>query len=283
MELIGIDVGYAATRNTTGVARLAGGILVLGRATREWESRRDILGDGFAEMAAIDGPLLRKNADFKRKCESILARGTFSRRCKPGFSHIPGMGRRFQEAGRQTAEQLAVLTCGHDLIRSFPRAWPQKNMVEAFPNAFLGVLILDARFQARPKVPRRKKFDWLYETCLDEGSFQAVVNHIGREKLPGILEATATNRDHEKRAVLVCLLTAATVAAGKYTAVGDLRGGYIFLPPLSLWSPWARQELVRQFRRLAGVEVWIDGRRFESPGQLPYDASLTQPHEGTIA
>jgi len=271
MELIGLDIGFSAKKRSTGVARLSGGILTLGRSTRDWESRRAILGAAPAAVAAMDGPLLPGWDNRRRKCESMLARGLFSRRCKPGFSHIPRMGLPFREAGRQTAEHLASLVCGQDLNRPFPHAWPAKNMVEAFPNAFLGVLISETRFAARSKLSRRKKFDWLYETCRDEGCFQTVANHVGRKKLPGLLEAMATNRDHEERAALVCLLTAATVAAGKYTAVGDPHGGYIFLPSMRLWAPWARLELVRQYERLEGAEVWIDGKCCRTSGRLVHE------------
>ena len=58
-----------------------------------------------------------------------------------------------------------------------------------------------------------------------------------------VLSDIETNRDHEERAALVCLLTAASVAAGRYTAVGDDEGGYFFLPPFALWGEWARHEM----------------------------------------
>jgi hypothetical protein len=80
--------------------------------------------------------------------------------------------------------------------------------------------------------------------------------------LPGNLAdrcRSATQRD--QRAALVCLLTAAAVAVGRYTAVGDPVGGYFFLPPWSRWANWA-QDGVERLRRELEVEVWIDGRRF---------------------
>lgn len=185
LELIGIDIGFSATRCTSGVARLGGGNLVCRRATSSWKSRFAVLGDRVAEIAAIDGPLLRGLDRQKRVCESIFAMGLFSRRCKPGFSHVPGTGLRFRAAARETARQLTKLTRGHVLAAAFPRVWAERNLVEAFPNAFLGVMIPDARFEAMPRLRRGKKFDWLYDQCCDTLAFRHIVNTIGLEKVRG--------------------------------------------------------------------------------------------------
>lgn len=77
------------------------------------------------------------------------------------------------------------------------------------------------------------------------------------------------NRDHEERAALVCLATAASVAAGRYTAVGDPIGGYFFLPPWSLWADWARKETDKQRHLDAQISGWIDGTSFGAGEALP--------------
>ena len=240
-----------------------------GRATSTWKSRVELLGDRVADVTAIDGPLLRDLICQKRACEYIFTLGLFSRRCKPGFSHVPGTGRRFREAAQETAKQLASLTRGHDPTSEFPHVWAGKNLVEAFPNAFLGVLIPGARFDARPGLRRGKKFDWLYEQCSITLAFRHVIDAIGSEKVRDLLQAIEANRDHEERAALVCLLTAAAVAVGRYTAVGDEQGCYFFLPPWDSWEEWARQEINRQRRRAGSVEVWINGERFSTSDSLP--------------
>lgn len=86
---------------------------------------------------------------------------------------------------------------------------------------------------------------------------------------PLITDACQANRHHEERAALVCLLTAASVASGKYVAAGENLGGYIFLPPLIFWSGWARKELQRQRQRFPAVNVWIDGVSFTVMDALP--------------
>jgi hypothetical protein len=45
--------------------------------------------------------------------------------------------------------------------------------------------------------------------------------------------------DHELRAALVCLLTAAFAAQGTACIVGDAESGWFWLPTLSLWQGWA--------------------------------------------
>lgn len=268
MELIGIDIGFSTTRRTSGVARLSGSNLVCSRATSSWESRVEVLGNGPAYVAAIDGPILRDYSNHIRVCESVFARGLFSRRCKPGFSHVPGTGLRFRDAGEETAKQLTELIQGHDLSVKFPKVNKELNLVEAFPNAFLGVITPDDRFQAMPKLRRGMKFDWLYDQCCDTEAFQNVINTIGFEKVEDILNTIKTNRDHEKRAALVCILTAAAVAKGQYTAVGDDKGGYFFLPPWDLWAEWARKELDIQRKRAETVDVWINGKCFGASDNL---------------
>lgn len=263
MDLIGLDIGFSASRRTSGVARLSGSNLVLGRATSSWESRVELIGSSVkADVAAIDGPLLRELTWVKRACERIFTLGLFQRRCKPGLSHVPGTGRKFREAGLKTAEQLSNIVSGHNFSSEFPRVWEGINLVEAFPNAFLGVLIPSGRFNSMPKLRRGKKFDWLYEQCCDTLEFSKVVDTIGSEEVRDRLTLIEANQDHEERAALVCLLTAAAVVEGRYTAVGDEQGGYFFLPPWESWAEWARNELDVQRRRITSIEVWKNGKRF---------------------
>ena len=77
------------------------------------------------------------------------------------------------------------------------------------------------------------------------------------------------NEDHEERAALVCLLTAAAVAVGCYNAVGEEGGGYFFLPPLALWAEWARREIELQRERDQMVKVWANGKCCGAGEQLP--------------
>jgi hypothetical protein len=49
--------------------------------------------------------------------------------------------------------------------------------------------------------------------------------------------------DHELRAALICLLTAALAAQGTAAIIGEPSGGWFWLPPWSLWQQWATQGL----------------------------------------
>jgi hypothetical protein len=170
---------------------------------------------------------------------------------------------------RKVGEDLGVGMSGiapaAQLGAPFPRVFPAANLVEAFPNAFLGVVLGPGDYEPFRLVPRGAKFMRLYEAWRDSGRFETI-----REELE-LPESLATicreTRQRDQRAALVCLLTAAAVAAGRYTAVGDPIGGYFFLPPWSQWSNWALDG-VRRLRRDLEVEVWIDGQRFEPDDEL---------------
>lgn len=269
MELIGFDIGFSKIKRTSGAARLRGIILSYSRATSEWSSRARVLGDCIAEVIAIDGPIL-KDIDYpKRLCETVFSCGSFSHRCKPAFSHVPGIGRKFRAAGKEAAGHLANLTHGQDTTCAFPRVSEGKNLIEAFPNAFLGVLLSNSCFKEMPMLKRGKKFDWLYDQCCKSQIFRSVVDYVGLGNLQTVIAAIEANRDHEERAALVCLLTVAAVEVGRYTAVGDDEGGYFFLPPFVLWEEWARHELQTQQKRNRSVNVWINGECFGASDSLP--------------
>jgi hypothetical protein len=55
--------------------------------------------------------------------------------------------------------------------------------------------------------------------------------------------------DHELRAALICLLTAALAAKGTAAIIGDSIGGWFWLPPWSLWEHWAKEGLESASKR----------------------------------
>jgi len=57
--------------------------------------------------------------------------------------------------------------------------------------------------------------------------------------------------DHELRAALICLLTAALAHQGAAAMIGDAEGGWFWLPACGLWQPWARQGLESAAKRMA--------------------------------
>jgi hypothetical protein len=251
--ILGLDVGFSAKRPTTGVARLAAnGTLRLGHTTSAWERWREIAGPEPVDVAALDAPYTRAAAAEPRACERALTLGAFQRRCKPGLSHVPGTGRAFRAAGWTSAQRLKPSAPERALTAEFPRI-DSCNVVEAFPNAFLGVCLPDAAFPPTPRLRRGQRFEWLYDAWLRLDLFPPLIAAIGLPQLDGVLDACGRNAHHDQRAALVCLLTGACVKTGRYTAIGDAAGGYLFLPPWSRWAAWARTELDRARARVAGL------------------------------
>jgi predicted nuclease with RNAse H fold len=269
MNCIGLDVGFAAKRRSTGVARLSGGTVSVGCATASWDSRKVLCGIDEADVVAIDAPILASDTYDKRACERLFTLGCFQRRCKPGLSHVAGTGRDFRRAGHEAARQLSQVTSRRELNVRFPRVWKKQNIVEAFPNAFMGVLLPIKCFDGQPKIPRGKKFEWLYEQSLQQETFDTVVDVLGKTIASSIRREIKTNRNHDQKAALICLLTATLVVVGRYTAIGDANGGYLFLPPWEAWAQWARGELEVQRRRTDSVVTWINGKRWSSSETLP--------------
>jgi hypothetical protein len=57
--------------------------------------------------------------------------------------------------------------------------------------------------------------------------------------------------DHELRAALICLLTAALADKGTASIIGEAQGGWFWLPPWSLWERWAAEGLESAEKRMA--------------------------------
>ncbi len=275
MELIGLDVGFSKNRRTSGVAHISPEKgLTIGDATSEWADRARILHWAtLVDVTAIDAPIVPSIDIGKRACETFFCYGKFQKRCKPGFSHVPGTGQDLRNAGVDTAHQLERVTSNRKLANVFPRVWGDTNIVEAFPNAFLGVTLDNQTFNSMPRLRRGEKFDWLYDQWCELELFDWFARAIGGQECNEIAAACISNQHHEERAALICLLTATSVATGRYTAVGDSVGGYFFLPPWQLWSSWARIEAANQRQRLPELEIWVNGTRYRTSDPLPIEVS----------
>lgn len=252
VSLLGIDVGFSKTARSTGIAVYAQGRLTtltcVGSQPRD---RAEALpADLACDAIAIDGPIVADiDRPLARHCELILSRGAFSRRCKPGLSHF-GFGLPLREAATRIAGEM----------RS--RAKPgTRAIVEAFPNAFLGVLLGEDDYAAMGAIERGKKSDAYYVRAAATERFEIVLAQLGwnDDVLLKILHdnAAGTGRaSHDRRAALVCLLTAACAYSKTAEYVGDEAGGWICLPPKALWTPWAREALslrpTKSAKRLAG-------------------------------
>ena len=161
---------------------------------------------------------------------------SWRQRCKPGLSHF-GTGLRLRKAARETAQQVKHLVDPSRLPAGGPHVISSLPIVEAFPNAFIGVMLSDGSFTV-DKALKRKKFDWLYGHAIRERVFESLLSHIDWKNC-ALLDRLNTEHDHEKRAALICLLTAACAARGQATVIGDQTGGYFWLPPRQIWKDWA--------------------------------------------
>jgi uroporphyrinogen III methyltransferase/synthase len=244
-KLMGVDLGFSKTRAATGIACFDGERLYLAKAKTPWESRKAQIPEGFRpNLIAIDGPLLPRGTDEKanRIVERVFIRAPFSKRCKPGLGYY-GFGLELRRAAAEACAQFSQILdasakpAGDELVRG------DGPIVEAFPNAFLGVLLRDEVFPA-PKLKHGKKFDWLYERVLEDKNLIARLSES--LSLPGeVWDCMRNETDHDLRAALICLLTAAYAARGTATKVGDAKGGWFWLPPKSLWQSWAKLGLDR--------------------------------------
>jgi len=161
-----------------------------------------------------------------------------------------------REACAQFSRILAssVLAKGGTVYRGGP-------IVEAFPNAFLGVQMPEVELLSIPKLKRGRRFDWLYERMVTTGRLESVLSN--NLDLPDeVWHRLRLERDHELRAALICLLTAALAAQGTATIIGEAEGGWFCLPPWTLWQPWATQGLENAAKRIALKATCVLDRPF---------------------
>ena len=233
------------------MACLEGDHLTLERVGTSRESRKAKIPDGFqASVIAIDGPLLPLDADpnVRRHVESVFIRAPFHNRCRPGLSHH-GVGLELRQASGDACAQFGRLIAASALANgaSVCREGP---IVEAFPNAFLGVLMPEDEMLSAPKFKRGRRFDWLYERIVTTGRLESLLSR--NLDLPDVVWASLRSEaNHEKREALICLLTAALADKGTAAIIGETDGGWFWLPPWSLWEAWAKEGLESAEKRMA--------------------------------
>jgi hypothetical protein len=271
-DVAGIDVGLTFVKPTSGVCRTGDSGDVVRHTYIDRVSRTAALGGELIySVLAIDAPVLPEGKlDYSpRPCEKLFIWGAFQKRCKPGETHVSGTSQALRRSGVETAHALAATVAKEDFDRPFPRVFCGRNIVEAFPNAFLGVSLEESAFGS--STARGQKFDWLFDQWLRQGL---------PEKLRAILcwtreefwRSVCGNRHHDERAALICALTSICVLRGFYVAVGEPVSGYFFLPSWETWASWARATIDRNRtdnRLTRPVDVWIDGTRYGKGDKLP--------------
>ncbi|WP_353404901.1 hypothetical protein [Brucella sp. NBRC 13694] len=155
IALLGIDVGFSKNRPTTGIAWSKNREFGSARTHSDWDRRsRCIPSTTTFSVIAIDGPLVPLESDdsLDRLCERLFIRGAFQTRCKPGLSNH-GFSKDLRRAAAKTAEQVLHLAERHTNMKNAIRK--DVFIIEAFPNAFLGVLLPESRFNLA-KAGKRK-------------------------------------------------------------------------------------------------------------------------------
>lgn len=263
-SVLGIDVGFSKRKRTTGLCLLTveGTFLKdiqTRRAKTDCESRNhellELIPNGaHLAMAAVDGPLMpglsyEVNIPY-RQAERLLSRGElFQRRCKPGQSNSPA-GRCLHKHATALAHLLLKMQDkGYLLVK--PIAHNERlceyGIVEAFPNAFLAMLLSDAWFKQEGEVVRTNRFDHYWEAALRESDGLPRLFSALSLDWASARDCLRTISNHDERDDLVCAITALAVARRRYCAVGSSQDGWIILPPVSAWGlvadgiePWAK-------------------------------------------
>jgi hypothetical protein len=270
-DIAGIDSGLTLKDATSGVCRTGAGGFALGHTYIDKLSRMQLLSPlKRFDCLGVDAPVLPKGVLHytPRPVESLFMCGAFQTRCKPGASHVTGTGQALRRAGCDAAVQFEAETAATAPV-NYPRIQQGQNVVEAFPNAFLGVMLPSEVIDAAA-AGRGEKTDTFFALCVQRGVFAALEQHLAWLDPPFWASFPVTTH-HDDLAALVCAATAVCAYTGKYVAVGEPSGGYFFFPPWPLWQRWARVALAGERRRaeFRAVRVWIDGREFDAASSLP--------------
>ena len=265
-SVLGIDVGCSETKRSSAICRLDWTATTVDWVVRRFRATEDervaaitALADRPLLAAAFDGPLRRGLDEIGayRRAERLLTLGFQPRIGKPGQSNSP-VGRLLNRHANACAR--AVLATGTVRSARHPHAIDDRAIVEAFPSAWLGMLIADPETL---DATRKDRSDRFYRHAADRGILPAAIAHL----LPGRSHRDfASVTDHDERAALVCSLTALGVAAQDYVAVGDAQG-WIVQPPAVLIQRWARDLLTINDARCGGG-VAVVGRPDEDEAHI---------------
>ncbi len=242
--VLGVDVGFSPTRRSSAVCRLRWDERHVDWSIQRFRARPEereatilaVAGADRLGAAAFDGPLQKGFTIIGRYrlAERMLTRRLGRRIGKPGQANAPS-GKLLNAAANDC---VGVVLRGCDLapathaVRIDDRA-----VVEAFPSAFLGVMLSDPSVLA---AVRANRSDVFYRHLAELGALERLLAHLLPGRGPAGTLAHVTN--HDDRAALVCALTALCVAAGDYVAVGD-EDGWIVLPPCDFVADWAWADL----------------------------------------
>ena len=152
---------------------------------------------------------------------------------KPGQTNAP-VGKGLNEAANDCV-RITLEFCELASARHAVRI-DAKAVVEAFPSAFLGVMLRDpASVVAR----RGDRSDVFFCHLASSGALVRLIAHLLPGRAPALSLDNVSNHDDGHA---ICALTALSVAAGDFIAVGDA-DGWMILPPHLFVRSWARADL----------------------------------------
>jgi hypothetical protein len=243
-SVLGIDVGFSPTRRSSAVCRFDWNEHRINWLIQRYRARPaelvetivTVAGGRRLEAAGFDGPLQPgfNMIGHYRAAEKMLTRRIGVKIGKPGQAHAP-VGRLLNKAANECVR--AVLESCDIAPARHAVAIDRKAVAEAFPSAFLGLML---EHPDTIVTTRANRSDVYFQFLVLDGTLQRLVQHLLPGRVPCVRFQDVTN--HDDRAALVCALTALCVAAGDFTAVGDA-DGWILLPPLAFTSAWARADL----------------------------------------
>jgi predicted RNase H-like nuclease len=242
--VIGLDVGYSATRRTSGflLASFAGGTLspVDGpHALTQEDAVRALSGalrDRRIAAVAVDAPVASTPPREYRSVERVFSLGRFQTVCKPGSSGSP-IGRALAMACHANLMAVAA-DAAYVPFDGFDASSPTVPVVEAFPTAAMAVLSAPWLL---PEAGRSEKTDLFFEAVVERSD----TSLAGVDIAAGL----RTIINHEALMAVVCALVAAWFTSGRYTAIGNVAEGYFLMPAIADWHPSWQKSLRDSLRR----------------------------------
>lgn len=246
MISLGVDVGFSAQVASTGICVISPlhripVRCVHVRTNQTLDAIQELLGSERPTSISIDGPLVpdgRPGAyniiDGYRSCERLLSGGIFQRRCKPGPTNSP----RGQALHRQATR----------VARALGSAFPKASIHEAFPNAFLGVMMPPRIF--RKPIRRGIKSDVFWNVGVRSKTLHRLVAHLYSDHAAKLTSHWQKLENHDERAAFICALTARASELKTSLLIEGCGDGTIALPPRSFVQPWALSELIERIPTL---------------------------------
>jgi hypothetical protein len=198
--------------------------LTLERAGTAWESREAKIPKGFLpSVIAIDGPLLPQGTahDIRRHVEFIFSRAPFHNRCRPGLSHS-GVGFQFRRASEDAC--ISLVPNSPFRVEKWRRRLPRRTRRRSLPKCLSGRADARSRIAGCTEVQAGTALRLALRT--DGYNREAGVGAAKTLDLPDVVwHRLRSETDHELRAALICLLTAALASKGTTAIIGEAEGG----------------------------------------------------------